>query len=175
MSSSDAQLIEYINTLPDQTAREYLTALASKDLTTTKAMIPLMRFFNPQGSEHVVKLLVHIFKQRILSGEAIQDFAYVLGKDVEVSKIIPVVDKMLTMRYQSDLEQSINQDLTKDERAVLVSYINTRLALQGIGQYAQDSQLIDQQLQATILGTMAGTAQLMIFSLEGESEQENSS
>ena len=120
---SKDELMSYIVTHPDPTARQELERMARKDVTLLRTLLYISRYYGQDASELFGSLIIHIFQTRFQTGEAMEELSYIFGKEVDAEKLKSLIKPLMSGQITVEQEGLINDELTDDERFMLLQYL----------------------------------------------------
>lgn len=116
---------KYAFVLDDNTIREYFGGnLTSEEIILTRAKMAVLQYFNDANS--IFLSISNIFMSRIMWDPewGIEDIANIYWLEIDKKKVADAANKYVGWQYNS----STIEDLTQDERIVLINYLNIYMA-----------------------------------------------
>lgn len=135
-----------------------LLPVAQKDMNLFRSKMAIARFF-PQDAQFFFELTARIFQARLQNGQAIEDIADVMGKQVDTQKLISYLMR-LESGYTPDLEKEINEKLIQDEFFILQQYTAAIQAAKSGNQ-----QGLQQFVQQILSQSIGSSSQVLAFEL----------
>ncbi len=112
---------KYAFTVSDAELQAYFGG-SGESLLNTRARLAVARFF-PDTVNNMVQFIGQTFTARMANGFAIGDMADIIGKTIDEQKLLQVAQAVINGSNPATLTQAIDE-LTQDERIVLVQYLN---------------------------------------------------
>ncbi len=112
---------KYAFSLSDTELQSYFGG-TGESLLNTRSRLAVARFF-PDTVNNMVQFIGQVFTARMANGLAIGDMADIIGKTINEPKLLEVAQAVINGSNPATLTQAIDE-LTQDERIVLVQYLN---------------------------------------------------
>ncbi len=129
-----------------------------ESLLNTRARLAVARFF-PDTVNNMVQFMGQMFTARMANGLAIGDMADIIGKIIDEQKLLQVAQAVINGSNPATLTQAIDE-LTQDERIVLVQYLNMYTMLR------QDNQQYMQTLNQLLWQSVGWGSQIIILEVK---------
>jgi len=148
---------KYAFTLPDSAFHAKFGELSYDELVFLRAKLAIARFFS--DAQELVNFIAEVFTQRVSDGQAIGDIADVYGKIIDQAKTLNAANIILTQQGASEELQAVIEELTQDERMILMQYLGLYNLLNANN--PQYSEFLN-----NIIGqSLGGGSQLIVFEL----------
>lgn len=125
MGLTSQELTTYIEQMPIPEVKAYLQQQATQDMSLLRTKMTSARFFGQNEAWYIQQFISYILQQRLWNGQAMADVSYILGKTIEPAKLLPIVNGFMTQQLTPDIEKIFNKELTRDDRFMIMRYINT--------------------------------------------------
>lgn len=148
---------KYAFTVSDAELQAYFGG-SGESLLNTRARLAVARFF-PDTVNNMVQFIGQTFTARMANGFAIGDMADIIGKTIDEQKLLQVAQAVINGSNPATLTQAIDE-LTQDERIVLVQYLNMYTMLR------QDNQQYMQALNQLLWQSVGWGSQIIILEVK---------
>jgi hypothetical protein len=106
----------------------------------------VIKFFYSENE--ILEKIFMLFQERILNGQWVSDIASMIGKDVDVQKLLPVI-KALIEKWDT----SWVKNLTQDEKYVVSQYAGIYRLMRTPAQKEQAQNVLTQLFQNSVFGS----------------------
>ncbi len=155
---TDEELQSSIQAIPDETTKVYLNKAFINEPLLFRSKLAVPKFFG-QEAQYYFLLIWTIFQQRLSQPDSISDLADILGKDIDSTKVLSVVQAFSKPTQSSPV--NLNKQLNDDERTV-VGYYSAITQRQQANDTKGVQEIVSQLLQASL----GGGSQLITFELQ---------
>ena len=111
-----------------------------------RAKLAVIKFFYTE--QETLDKLFMLFQERILNGQWVSDMASMLWKNVDETKLLPVIENIL-----KNSDTSWVKNLTQDERTVVSQYAGLYRLMQAPAQREQAQNALSQLFQNSVFGS----------------------
>jgi hypothetical protein len=119
---------------------------SKEDLILLRAKMAVIKYFYTE--QDVLVKMFEIFQERIMNWKWVSDIASIIGKDVDVNKLFPVLDDLLTKWNTSSVKK-----LSQDERYVVSQYAGLYRLMSTPAQKEQAQNALTQLFQNSVFGS----------------------
>lgn len=111
------ELEQAIEQIPDQDMKTRLLTALTSDSVLFRAKLAVPRFF-PQEANDYFALIGYLFQSRLTNELGVSDIAAMLGKDVDMAKVLKAITLLENPPQGANLRK-LNTELSNDERTVV--------------------------------------------------------
>ena len=137
---------KYAFELSDAELISHFGAKSKNDLILLRAKMAVIKFFYSENE--ILEKIFMLFQERILNGQWVSDIASMIGKDVDVQKLLPVI-KALIEKWDT----SWVKNLTQDEKYVVSQYAGIYRLMRTPAQKEQAQNVLTQLFQNSVFGS----------------------
>ena len=137
---------KYAFELSDAELISHFWAKSKDDLILLRAKMAVIKFFYSENE--ILEKIFMLFQERILNGQWVSDIASMIGKDVDVQKLLPVI-KALIEKWDT----SWVKNLTQDEKYVVSQYAGIYRLMRTPAQKEQAQNVLTQLFQNSVFGS----------------------
>lgn len=149
---------KYAYTLSDWILSSKIGSTDPDMLALARARIATARFW--QNWQQLIGLVQAIFTERMANGDALEDIADILGKDVDTTKLKTIASTLVSAGQLDALSiAQYTKNLNQDERFILLQYINLFQLLKS------NKTQFDQSVMNLIAQSVGGSSQLIFFEI----------
>jgi hypothetical protein len=137
---------KYAFELSDAELISHFGAKSKDELILLRAKMAVIKFFYSENE--ILEKIFMLFQERILNGQWVSDIASMIGKDVDVQKLLPVI-KALIEKWDT----SWVKNLTQDEKYVVSQYAGIYRLMRTPAQKEQAQNVLTQLFQNSVFGS----------------------